>query len=62
MSETTAWKVGPADLRRMAEAAVEPERQRKLLRLAEEFEARATELKIPAKGRAGRSGVDRADN
>jgi hypothetical protein len=34
------WKLRPADLRRIAAKTEEPERERKLLRLAEELEAR----------------------
>jgi hypothetical protein len=36
--EKKRWRVEPAELRRMASRAQEPERQRKLLALAEQFE------------------------
>jgi hypothetical protein len=38
MQESRIWKVKASDLRRMAAASVEPERQRKMLALAEELE------------------------
>ena len=38
MKPAKAWKVRPVDLRRMAESSEEPERQRKLVALAEQIE------------------------
>jgi hypothetical protein len=40
MREKRIWKVRASDLRRMAAVTVEPERQRKMLVLAEELEER----------------------
>jgi hypothetical protein len=49
MREATTWKVRPVDLRRMAASTAEPERQRKMLALADEFEEKGTELEIRAR-------------
>jgi hypothetical protein len=38
MQRTTIWKVRAIDLRRMAASSVEPERQRKMLVLADQLE------------------------
>ena len=38
MSESKAWKVRPADLRRLAKSTREAERERKMLVLAEQLE------------------------
>ena len=50
LMERPTWKVRPADLRRMAAKAAEPERERKLLALAEELEERGANLELNAKG------------
>lgn len=38
MSESKMWRVGPADLRRMAKSTREAEKERKMLVLAEQLE------------------------
>ena len=38
MKKTDAWKLRPTDLRRIASQTREPERERKMLALAEELE------------------------
>jgi hypothetical protein len=38
MTKVDVWKVRPADLRRMAAQTREPERERKMLALAEQLE------------------------
>ena len=38
MREARVWKVRAADLRRMAASTLEPERERKMLALADHFE------------------------
>jgi hypothetical protein len=38
MTEAKGWKVRPADLRRIAAKTSEPERERKMLALAEQIE------------------------
>ena len=45
------WKVRPVDVRRMAANADEPERQRKLLALADALESRDVDLEVSTGGR-----------
>jgi len=40
MTKADAWKIRPADLRRIAAQTGEPERERKMLALAEQLEER----------------------
>jgi hypothetical protein len=45
MTKADAWKLRPADLRRIASQTREPERERKMLALAEQLEEKEpTEL------------------
>jgi hypothetical protein len=48
----TAWKVRAADLRRIAAETAEPERERKMLALAEEFEQVETQGRAEDRERA----------
>jgi hypothetical protein len=46
MREARVWKVRADDLRRMAASALEPERERKMLMLADSFEEGESELEV----------------
>ena len=48
MQQRAVWKVRADDLRRMAAAAAEPERERKMLALADELEKAGGELQLRA--------------
>lgn len=50
MKPDAAWTVRPADLRRMAASAWDPERQRKMLLLADALKEKDAELKLSAAG------------
>ena len=52
MGKKAVWKVRPDDLRRMAAASAEPERQRKMLALAEQLEEADSELELRTEDRA----------
>jgi hypothetical protein len=44
MTNADVWKIRPADLRRIAAQTREPERERKMLALAEQLEEREAAL------------------